>query len=147
MQNEYDVLFKDLDSGRRYAVTQWEGEHNDILVEFKRMRLSENPDDDERMLHVQSVIDEILNCVCFETGNIVEIPYLKESTETVTVILLANDDIDDVELARWGEIFERQYYGYVTDDELVEAMNRLLNITGANTASNDFRESNIPLHS
>jgi hypothetical protein len=35
--------------------------------------------------------------------------------------------IDDYELVRLGEIFEKEYYGYVSDMELIQAMNTLLN--------------------
>ena len=51
---------------------------------------------------------------------------------------IRSDDIDDAELARSSEIFEREYYGYIADTELVEAMDRFLNIFNAiNTNQTD----------
>ncbi len=55
---------KDIHSGLRYAITQWEGEENDVVVEFKRMRLSHNPHDDERTLQIELVMENILDQIC-----------------------------------------------------------------------------------
>jgi hypothetical protein len=55
---------KDIQSGLRYAITQWEGEENDVVVEFKRMRLSQNPHEDERTLQIELVMEYILDQIC-----------------------------------------------------------------------------------
>ncbi|CAF4943129.1 unnamed protein product, partial [Rotaria sp. Silwood1] len=109
-------LALDIESGLRYAITQWEGEQNDVIVEFKRMRLSDNPDEDERILEIQLIIECILDYVC------------KTQCKSNN-----HDEIDDKELARLSDIFEKEYYGYVTDTELVQAMDRFLNIFDATT--------------
>ncbi len=54
-------MFQDTESGLRYAITQWEGEQNEVIIQFKRMRLSHNPDDDERTLQIQMIIENILD--------------------------------------------------------------------------------------
>ncbi len=59
--NQYSISFKNIESGLRYAITQWEGEQNDVVVEFKRMRLSHNPKDDERTLQIELIIENILD--------------------------------------------------------------------------------------
>ncbi len=38
------------------------------------------------------------------------------------------DEQDDAELVRLSEIFEKEYYGYITDDELIRASDLLFNI-------------------
>ncbi|CAF2921234.1 unnamed protein product [Rotaria sp. Silwood2] len=117
---------QDIQSGLRYAITQWEGEQNDVLVEFKRMRLSGTPDEDERILQIQLVIESILEYVCKTQYKFNDY-----------------DEIDDKELARLSEIFEREYYGYVTDTELVQAMDRLLNIFDATTPQENITDLHI----
>ena len=63
--NHYAASLKDIESGLRYAITRWEGEHHhDILIEFKRMRLSHNPDEDERMLEIQLILENIIDQIC-----------------------------------------------------------------------------------
>jgi hypothetical protein len=57
-------LLKDIESGLRYAITQWEGDQNDIVAEFKRMRLSHNPADDERTLQIYLIIENIIDELC-----------------------------------------------------------------------------------
>jgi hypothetical protein len=57
-------ILKDIESGLRYAITQWEGDQNDIVVEFKRMRLSHNPTEDERTLEIYLIIESIIDEVC-----------------------------------------------------------------------------------
>ncbi|CAF1292858.1 unnamed protein product [Adineta ricciae] len=107
----------DVQSGLRYAITQWEGEQNDIVVEFKRMRLSHTPTEDERILDTYFVLEHMIDQICEQRD------------------IFHHDDIDDAELARLSEIFERQYYGYVTDTELVEAMDRLIITSNANNCN------------
>lgn len=63
---KFSCSLKNVQSGVRYAITQWEGHHNEILIEFKRMRLSEDPDTDERILQTQLVIEKLINKVCFQ---------------------------------------------------------------------------------
>lgn len=63
--NQYAASLKDIESGLRYAITRWEGEHHhDILIEFKRMRLSHNPDEDKRMLEIQLILENIIDQIC-----------------------------------------------------------------------------------
>ncbi|CAF3600940.1 unnamed protein product [Rotaria socialis] len=104
----------------RYAVTQWEGHQDEIVVQFKRMRLSDDPENDERLLEAQIIIEQLINKVCVE-----------ENTY----------DIDDYELAALSEIFEREYYGYLTDTELVLAMNKLT--VDINNYENNQQSNNI----
>ena len=64
--NSYAALLKDIESGLRYAITRWEGEqHRDVIVEFKRMRLSNNPDEDERMLEIQLILENMIDRICW----------------------------------------------------------------------------------
>lgn len=57
-----------MESGLRYAITQWEGEHNDIVVEFKRMRLSRTPTEDERILDTYFVLEHLVDQICAQQG-------------------------------------------------------------------------------
>ncbi|CAF1498631.1 unnamed protein product [Adineta steineri] len=63
-----------------------------------------------------------------------------------------SQDIEDAELARLSEIFEREYYGYVADTKLIEAMDSLLIISETNkpNENDDFSHLSIqildPLH-
>ncbi len=55
----------------------------------------------------------------------------------------SDDEIDDDELARLSAIYEKEYYGYVTDTELVEAMNRLLHICNTLETCDTKRDSHM----
>ena len=41
--------------------------------------------------------------------------------------MIGSYELDDHELAAFSEIFEKEYYGYIADAELVLAMDRLFN--------------------
>ncbi|CAF2070785.1 unnamed protein product, partial [Rotaria magnacalcarata] len=100
--------FKDIQYGLRYAITQWEGEQDEVRVQFKRMRLSEDPQNDERVLQTQFVLDDIVQQICFTENKYIDY-----------------GEIDDYELAALSEKYEKEYYGYLSDNELILAMDRL----------------------
>lgn len=66
--NTFLLPFQDHQSGLRYAVTRWEGQHNEVLAEFKRMRLSEDPYGDQRLLDTHATIQQIVHQVSVETS-------------------------------------------------------------------------------
>ncbi|CAF1185451.1 unnamed protein product, partial [Rotaria magnacalcarata] len=102
----------DAESGIRYAITQWEGQQDEILNEFKRMCLSDHLGNDERLLEIHLIARDIVNQVCAEESSY---------------------ELDDHELAALSAIFEKEYYGYIADAELVLAMDRLFsNVTDTN---------------
>ncbi|CAF1381218.1 unnamed protein product [Rotaria magnacalcarata] len=107
--NDYMEMTKqDIQYGLRYAITQWEGEQDEVRVQFKRMRLSEDPQNDERVLQTQFVLDDIVQQICFTENKYIDY-----------------GEIDDYELAALSEKYEKEYYGYLSDNELILAMNRL----------------------
>ncbi|UJR06723.1 hypothetical protein I4U23_011012 [Adineta vaga] len=64
-----------------------------------------NPVEDERTLDIYLIMEYIIDQVCGEKAK--------------TNDSLHPGDIEDVELTRLSEIFDREYYGYVADLELV----------------------------
>ncbi|CAF4378661.1 unnamed protein product, partial [Rotaria magnacalcarata] len=45
---------------RRYAVTYWAGDQDDIMAEFKRLQLNHTPHEDERIIDVQYILDILI---------------------------------------------------------------------------------------
>ncbi|CAF2134503.1 unnamed protein product [Rotaria magnacalcarata] len=72
------------------------------------MHLSEDPQNDERVLQTQFVLDDIVQQICFTENKYIDY-----------------GEIDDYELAALSEKYEKEYYGYLSDNELILAMNRL----------------------
>lgn len=110
----------------RYAVTQWEGKQDEVMVEFKRMRLCENYDDNEMEAEIQTLLDHIVNQIYDQESISTYIFRIFHITKMNSINSLDSYEIDDHQLAALSVIFEREYYGYITDTELVEAMDRLL---------------------
>ncbi|CAF5225388.1 unnamed protein product, partial [Rotaria magnacalcarata] len=72
------------------------------------MRLSEDPQNDERVLQTQFVLDDIVQQICFTENKYIDY-----------------GEIDEYELAALSEKYEKEYYGYLSHNELILAMDRL----------------------
>ena len=53
-----------MQSGVKYLITQWKGQGDVILVEFKRMCRNEHSEYDERTIGTQLVNDQLIDNIC-----------------------------------------------------------------------------------